>query len=276
MFVLNEHFNFPLALPASLVTFYSANSYNQPTTLPSGLEKISVGSAFAHDLVFPSSLREIFWSCNRPITIPEGVCKVMFDSDFQQPVVLPATLKRVSFLAEIYPHRLSLPRDLEEFTWSSKDFNGFELPEQLQKLTWGSELAIRLPLGLRKLVIKRSAPLILPEGLAEVTFKFLSKGCHYELPESVREVTAFGSYSTSFTHPSTLQHLRVEFSAAEKDLSNHKICKVTIEDSSVRIAQWPQGLEELAFTVDDMEFPLRVPIGCRVVGEKRPQNVIME
>lgn len=62
------------------------------------------------------------------------------------------------------------------------------------------------------------------------------------------------------------------------DLSHVRVHKVTIAGRSVTIKQWPQGLEEMEFNVriKCMDYPLRVPKGCRIVGKKLPENVIME
>lgn len=284
----------PIVLPDSLVSIKFGVKYNQPTTLPPILEEIRVGSFFnPQDLSFPSSVRKIGWYSRSPIHIPEGVSEITFGILFQQPVMLPSSLKRVTFAGGVtYPHPVNLPAGVEELGWYPRYHDDFILPVGLQKLTWASPRNVNLPLGLKELIVRRDAPvLVLPEGLSKITFDY-DYECkrHYELPESVHEVICRGD--TTFTHASTLQHLILRClpldvdlyisivdvdrfhdycSTRCVDLSHIKVSKLTIANCSVRIKQWPQGLKEVAFTVKGMKYPLRVPEGCRIIEEQRPR-----
>lgn len=261
-FARSCRFNLPLAFLQSLLSVKFGDLYNQPTSLPARIEEIRVGPAFARDLSFPSSVRKIEWHCNRPIQLIYGVAEVEFGGDFAQPVLLPFSLKKVTFLGSWYPHRIDLPPGLEDLTWYPNAYvRGLVLPVGLKKLTWASWCFIELPSELRELIITGDAPLILPEGLLSIQFSGASP-CHYDLPESVQEVYSY-SYTT-FTHPTTLQHLILGYTFEGVDLSHLKINKLTIDDWGIRIRKWPQELKELAFikdAIDGMTYPLRVPKG---------------
>lgn len=161
--------------------------------------------------------------------------------------------------------------------WRPDNYNGLVLPVHLQKLTWCTESNVILPPGLKELVMTVSAPLVMPEGLLKVTFDIdVMTTSLYNLPESVREVEwALYAEERIFRHPSTLQHLILQCTDVEPDLHTHKIHKLTIDHSEVRIKRWTLELKELAFRVDSMTHTMRVPAGCTIVGAK-PLNVIME
>lgn len=114
---------------------------------------------------------------------------------------------------------------------------------------------------------------MLREGLLKVTLNSWSEH-QYILPASVQEVVWSGY--ARITHPSTLQHLFLKYSWNEIDLSHMKVHRLTIGDRRIRIQKLPPGLRELEFTDDDLQYTLRVPQGCVIVGEKQPTNVIME
>lgn len=205
---------------------------------------------------------------------------MVFGYLFDQPVIIPSSLKKLAFYANTYSHPIDFPAGLGELEWYADGYEGLVLPERLQKLTWGSTSDVKIPTGLKELAVECNTLLVLPEELVTVAFGYSSQH-HYTLPASVQEVSwVIRSNKNIFTHPSTLQHLMVKYSASDVglDLSNHTIHKLTIVDRQIRIEKWPQGLKELAFSarVDGMNNPLRVPKGCRIVGEKRPENVIME
>lgn len=102
------------------------------------------------------------------------------------------------------------------------------------------------------------------------------------LPESVQEVLiVVRSEDIIYTHPTTLQHLWIvnnwNMESEELDLAHIKIHKLTIETSYFRLKQWPRELKELEFVGrDEFTNTYRVPRGCRIVGERRPINIIME
>lgn len=125
---------------------------------------------------------------------------------FDQPLTLPASLKIISLSGGRHSHPLDLPPGLQELCWHLDDYEGLALPEGLQKLTWGSDCNVVLPLGLRELSLESDAPLVFPEGLVKVSFDNASQG-HYNLPESVQEVSWSVYSERIFTHPSTLQLL---------------------------------------------------------------------
>lgn len=206
-----------------------------------------------------------------------------FHGNFNQPVTLPPTVRLASFDGEhAYSHPLTLPAGLEAFRWTHDDYDGnFALPEGLQKLVWGSATTVTLPPSLRELILTENTPLILPEGLLKITFRSLSHG-KYDLPLSVREVV-LANYipsHTILTHPTTLRQLTILESDSIGDdddgeefifnLSNISIHKLTIGRGGVKIEQWPQDLKELEFVGEKVEYPLIVPQGCAIVGEKRP------
>lgn len=217
------------------------------------------------------------WLCNHTVQLPEGVAEVEFHYRFNHPVTLPSSLRQIvfrpaAFRNPVYSHPLNFPDDLEELAWSRKH-GGLTLPEGLQKLTWGSTGTVELPSSLRELRLCNSAPLTLLMGLQKVTFEWWCRG-HYNVPESVQEVVI--SCRATFTHPTTLQHLIVN--QGEIDISHCRVHKLTIHHCLVRIKQWPEGLKELAFIIDEeyMYYHLQVPKGCRIVGDKLPGNVTME
>lgn len=143
----DSSFNLPLALP--LVAILFADSYNQSTIPPIGIEELRVGRRFTRGLSFPLSLRKIEWYCNQPIQVPEGVSELAFYTPFNQPVVLPTSLKKAIFDLDTYTHSLSFPSGLKELKWFVEDYEGLVLPEGLRKLDWGTARYVKLPSGIK-------------------------------------------------------------------------------------------------------------------------------